>query len=95
LTQPIHGRVQAVFEIDERTVVPEPLVKCFWRDDNPGLLDERDENLQRLALQSKTSAVLSQFSRGLIEGERSEDALGRPERTGHPLGAHDGVLYQM
>jgi hypothetical protein len=69
-----------VFEIDERTVFPEFLLKLISGDDLTGLPDESHQDLQRLSLKPQTNLVLAQLARCLIEGERTKNELPRGPR---------------
>ena len=42
------GVVESVFELDERVLRPEPLLKLLSGDDFAGMLEESEQNLQRL-----------------------------------------------
>jgi hypothetical protein len=70
--KPLHGGVQAVLEIDKRSVRPEPLPQLFAGDDVPRPFEHHDENLERLILQPDANASLSQLARPEIDFKSRE-----------------------
>ena len=62
MAKPVHGRVQSVIEIDERTASPKLLLKLISGDDLAGPPDESLQDLQRLSLKPHTDPVLVQLA---------------------------------
>src|SRR5260370_29606973 len=68
--KPADGVVEAVFELDERILGPEPLLKLLPGDDLAGMLEESEQNLQRLLVEFDAHALLAQLPRRRIHFER-------------------------
>src|SRR5207248_605858 len=86
LAQPVHGRVQSVLKIDERTACPKLLLKLVPGDHLARLPDESRQNLQRLSLKPKVNSMLVQLARCCIEGEGAKHEL--PGRSSGGITAH-------
>jgi len=61
-----------VIEVDKSTIGPKALVNLSTRDHEPGLLEQHDQDVERLALQGHTTTLLAEFSGLLISLEYSE-----------------------
>ena len=81
--QAADGIVQAVFEFDERILGPEPLLKLISGDHFAGMLEESEQELERLLVELNADALLAQLSRLRIHLERAEANRGLWRRTGH------------
>ena len=77
-SQPFHGGVEAVFEIDEGATGPEPLPELVTRDQVAPALEHHQEDLEGLLLQSDPPRTVLQFPRAHVQLEGSET---------HPIGA--------
>ena len=62
-SQPLHGGVQAVFEVDERAVGPETIAELVTRQQFARMFEHQRQHGERLVLQAESDAVLAQLSR--------------------------------
>src|SRR5579864_6055469 len=69
LTKFLHGRVQAVFEVDESIAVPEFGLQLLPSDDPACVVQQQKKNLERLAVQFQAHATFAQASLAAVEGE--------------------------
>ena len=76
--QPLHRGVEAVLEINEGPLGPQPIAQLLPRDDVAGPLEHDRQNLERLILQPYPNTALAQLARAQIDFEDSEF----PERRG-------------
>ena len=90
LAQPADRRVQAVLEVDEDLVAPQPPTQRVPRDDFAGPLEQRREHLERLFAQVDANAALAQLPQRQIDFEafeahdsrhrgRFRESVGRPD----------------
>ncbi len=70
--QPFDRGVEAVLEVDERAVGPEPALQLVAGDHVTRALEHQPQDLERLLLQADGGAVLVQLTRPDVELERSE-----------------------
>jgi hypothetical protein len=68
--QPLDCRVEAVLEVDEDALRPEPALQFVPCHDMSRPFEEHAENLERLRLQADAGRTVSQFSGLQIELER-------------------------
>ena len=71
-SQPLHGGIEAVLEIDERAVGPQPLAQLVPGDDVAWTLEHHPEDFERLLLQPDADAVLPQLAGSDVELERAK-----------------------
>jgi len=71
-TQSFDRGVQAVLEVDERPIGPEPLPQFIAGDDIARAFEHQAEDLERLFLQADRTAALVQLTRPEVQLERSE-----------------------
>ena len=86
--QPPHGGVQAVLEVDEGAVRPEPAAQLLAPTTSPGRSSSADQNPQRLLLQRDAEAALAQLAVAQVQLEGAEPDDVRQPRVGyclHPL----------
>ena len=82
--QAADGIVQTVFEIDERILWPEPLLKLLPGDHLPWMLKESKQDLQWLLVEFNTDAMLAQLA-GFAAHFECAEAFGWELRmAGHP-----------
>ena len=62
LPQFADGNIEALFEINEGFVGPQPFVKRLARDEFGGAFEQRRENLKRLLLQADPNPALAEFA---------------------------------
>lgn len=77
------GVVEAVFELAERVPRPEPLLQLLSGDNFPGMLEQSQQNLQRLFVEFDADALLAQLPRRRIHFERAETHPGLWRGAGH------------
>ncbi len=70
--QPLHRGVEAVLEIYEGPLGPQPFAQFFPRDDVAGPLEHDRQNFERLVLQPYANAALAQLARAQIDFEYAE-----------------------
>ena len=61
--QPLDGGVEAVLEVDERAVRPQPVAQLVARQQFARMFEHHRQHGERLILQPKPHAVLAQFAR--------------------------------
>src|SRR5688572_22873240 len=71
-SQPLHGGVEAVLEIDKRAVRPEPLAQLVPGDHVAWTLEHQSKDFERLLLQPDAHAVLPQLAGSDVELERAK-----------------------
>src|ERR1700722_11222143 len=76
LTEPLDGCVQAMFKIHKGVCRPELAVKLFARSQLAGVLEQTNQNRDRLPFQPDLAALLLKFARTQIKLEDAE-----PNRT--------------
>jgi hypothetical protein len=76
VAQALHGRVDAVIELDYRVIRPELLTDFLAKNDFAGTFEQRDQYLERLVLETDPEIVLTQFGAAQIELKRSEPNHG-------------------
>ena len=67
--------MQAVVEVDERPLRPQPFLQLLTRDDAARARQQHVENEERLLLQADASAVGDQFARVVVECDAHGRAL--------------------
>ena len=72
LPQPVDGRIQAVIEIDERAVWPQPQPQLVACDELARSFQQRNQQRQRLVGQALGGAVAEEVARARIQLEVSE-----------------------
>src|SRR5262249_20147857 len=77
--QPVDGGVQTAIEIDEHVGRPQLSLQLVACDQPPWVLEQDEQDLERLPLQLLIDAVPPQLARpGVeLEGTETEDPLGR------------------
>ena len=86
--QALHRRVQAVLEVDEGAVRPQPLAQLLARDDVAGALEHQPEDLERLLLQADAGRARPQLAQPHVELERAE-RRGRVDPGFHEVATGD------
>jgi hypothetical protein len=79
--QPLDRRVEAVLEVDERSVGPETLPQFVARDDVAGALEHQAEDFVRLILQADAPRPVAQLAGMAVELERRESKQVRPHAS--------------
>jgi len=75
--------LRTVLEFDERILGPEPLLELLPGDHLPRMLDECEQDLERLLVKFDSDALLAQLSRPGIHLERAETNRRMLRGTGH------------
>ena len=65
----LHGRVEAVLEIDERAIGPEPLLQLLARHDPAWTLEHHPQYFERLFLQPQAGRAVPQLPRAEVQLE--------------------------
>ena len=73
--QAVHGVVQAVIEVDERVVRPEPPPQFLSRDHGARMLEEHREDPERLFREPHPQALLAQLVRSNVDLEATETEI--------------------
>ena len=68
----VHGRIQAVVEVDKGVGRPEQVAQLFAGDHGAGAFEKYGEHLEGLPLQAEFDAVFAQFARTEIEFKDAE-----------------------
>jgi len=76
-SKPLHGIVQPLLEVHKGVGGPQPLLKFFSGNDFPGALQQQDQNLDRLPLDSDLHSIFAEFPRLWVELEQPKAEGGR------------------
>jgi hypothetical protein len=72
LPEPLHGGIEAVLEIDERAIRPEPPLQLVTGHDVARPLEHHAEDFEWLLLQPDPAVAVVKLSRTEVQLERSE-----------------------
>jgi hypothetical protein len=72
IPKPFHNRVQHPVDVDGRFSAPETLMQVLASHERACMLDQDDQHLQRLILQTDSHAVALKLAAQGIELERAE-----------------------
>ena len=67
--EPLHGRIQAVLEVDERPLRPQPVPQLVTRHDVARTLEHQAEDFERLVLEAHARRSFPQLARTEIQLE--------------------------
>lgn len=85
--QPVHRRIQAVFEIDEDARGPDAVHKFFSADGHTRILKQGFQDAERLILNAEAYSMLPQIRSFNVQFERaeSENSAERPRHSEESL----------
>ena len=72
MTQPFHGCIEALVEVDVRIGGPERLPELFTSHQFPGTPQQKSQYLGRLARETHPPALLKELSRFEVKFENAE-----------------------
>ena len=83
LAQPAHGGVQVVVEVDEGLGVPEACAQLLTQDHLSGLLEEGDQDAERLVDEPDSGAVTEELAARDVDLEAIEAVVRVRARVDH------------
>ena len=87
VAQSFDSRIDAVIELDDGVVRPEPLPDVLAQHHLARVIEQHEQDLEGLVLKANADSVFAQFGRSNVQLEGSKTQKSRPLHSDPPLSA--------